>query len=226
MSPCSLRPLAREEVRRIDALALEEFGLATIVLMENAGRGAAALLRERLKPEARVLILCGPGNNGGDGGVVARHLDSWGLSIRVVWLAEPQELRGDAATQWTILDRSHVEQTSWSSSLLERADWVVDGLFGTGLTRPLEGRAREVVEAVNGSGKPVLALDIPSGLDADSGEPLGDAVRATLTATFVAPKLGFSRPGASSYVGEVAVVEIGVPRVLLERFEGPAHATR
>jgi NAD(P)H-hydrate epimerase len=220
--PHSLRPLAREEVRRIDALALEEFGLSTIVLMENAGRGAAALLRERLGPNARVLILCGPGNNGGDGGVVARHLDNWGVSVRVVWLAEPEKLRGDAATQWKILNRSQVEQTSWSPGLLEAADWVVDGLFGTGLTRPLEGQAREVVEAVNRSGKPVLALDIPSGLDADSGEPLGEAVRARLTATFVAPKLGFSRPGASSYVGEVVVVEIGVPRVLLARFEGSA----
>jgi NAD(P)H-hydrate epimerase len=217
----SLRPLSRAEVRGIDAAASQEFGLPTLVLMENAGRGAAALLQERLGPDSHVLILCGPGNNGGDGGVVARHLDAWRVRVQVVWFGEPQRLPGDAATQWAILDRSKVNQTSWSPSLLNGVDWVVDGLFGTGLTRPLEGVYREAVEAVNRSQKPVLALDIPSGLDADRGEPLGEAVRATVTATFVAPKLGFGHAGASSYLGEVRVIEIGVPRMLLERFEGP-----
>lgn len=226
-----LRPLSREEVRSIDARAVEEAGVPTILLMENAGRGAAAWLRDRVAAEPeprllRVLILCGPGNNGGDGGVVARHLDLWGFAVQVVWFADPCRLKGDAATQWSILDRSGLDQTAFAgppgpdrlAALLAGADWIVDALLGTGLTRPVEGPLRAAIEAINRAGKRVLALDLPSGLDADLGVPLGAAVRANATATFVAPKLGFTAPGARDFTGEVVVVEIGAPRSLLEPF--------
>jgi len=227
-----LRPLSRDEVRSIDARAADECGLPTLALMENAGRGAAELLRDRFPvgPDgnpSRVLILCGPGNNGGDGGVVARHLDLWGFPVRVVWFADPGRLRGDAAVQWTVLERSGIDQTAWQTgpddpgrldALIADADVVVDGLLGTGLTRPVEGTLLAAIGAVNRAGKPVLALDLPSGLDADLGTPLGDAVRAAVTATFVAPKLGFDAPGARDYTGEVVVVDIGAPRRLLEPF--------
>ena len=103
-------------------------------------------------------------------------------------------------------------------TVLADADWLVDGLLGTGLSRPVEGPLRTVIEAINGSGKPVFALDLPSGLDADTGRPLGVAVRAEATATFVAPKVGFSAPGADEYTGEVAVIDIGLPRCLLEPY--------
>jgi NAD(P)H-hydrate epimerase len=204
--------------------------MPTLVLMENAGRGAAELLRNRLSPDSRVLILCGPGNNGGDGGVVARHLDVWGVSIEVVWFTDPAKLRGDAAVQFQILARAGINQSVWPAdrdlngldALMAQADWVVDALLGTGLTRPVKGTLHAVIEAINRSGKPVLALDLPSGLDTDRGTPLGAAVRATLTATFVAPKLGFSAPGASEYLGAISVVEIGVPRRLLDAFAAPA----
>ena len=231
MAPWKPRPLTRDEVRGIDARAADEFGIPTLILMENAGRGAAELLRDRcgaVSDARRVLILCGPGNNGGDGGVVARHLDLWGFAVRVVWFADPARLRGDAATQWAILGRSGLDQTAWDGEgsdesgrldgLLGAADWVVDGLLGTGLTRPVEGSLLAAIGAVNRSGKRVLALDLPSGLDADRGVPLGDAVRADLTATFVAPKLGFAAPGARAWTGEVVVVDIGAPRRLLEPF--------
>jgi NAD(P)H-hydrate epimerase len=256
-----LRPLSRQEVRALDAQAVTDLVLPTLILMENAGRGAAALLLElvvqseqkRLTSAVsqaafapplqaplptlrlpRVLILCGPGNNGGDGGVVARHLDSWGFPVQVVWFAREVELRGDAEIQWEILKRAGVDQIAWSDAtdeaaqpdaldaLIEKADWLVDGLLGTGLTRPIEGLLRLVVEAVNRSCKPILALDLPSGLDADRGVPLGVAIRAQATATFVAPKLGFSAPGAPDYTGEVVVVDIGLPRCLLRSFEESA----
>jgi NAD(P)H-hydrate epimerase len=236
-----LRALSRQEVRSLDEQAARELSLPTLVLMENAGRGAAALLAERTGKASvppRVLILCGPGNNGGDGGVVARHLDAWGFHVRVVWFAHREKLRGDADIQWTILERSGIAQTSWYETeageaatkqgtepgpaaldaLLTGADWLIDGLLGTGLTRPVEGVLRQVIEAINRAGKPVLALDLPSGLDCDSGQPLGVAVRATATATFVAPKRGFEAPGAGAYTGEVAVVDIGLPRRLLAPF--------
>jgi NAD(P)H-hydrate epimerase len=249
-----LRPLSRHEVRGIDLEAAEKLGLPTLVLMENAGRGAAAWLMElatgllpgvavrpydtavarpapALLTLPRVLILCGPGNNGGDGGVVARHLDAWGVSVKVLWCARLAELRGDAQVQFRILESSGVDQFAWPEAveedpvpgvfeaLIDGADWLIDGLLGTGLTRPVEGRLHTVIEALNHSGRPILALDVPSGLDADRGVPLGVAIRARATATFVAPKLGFSAPGAVDYTGEVAVIDIGVPGSLLRRFE-------
>jgi NAD(P)H-hydrate epimerase len=228
-----IRPLSRQEVRSLDERAARELGLPTLVLMENAGRGAAALLAERGAAAGgslpRVLVVCGPGNNGGDGGVLARHLDAWGYPVRVVWLASPEVLRGDAAVQWQILARSGIDQEARPGgdgldALAADADWLVDGLLGTGLTRPVEGPLRQAVAAMNGAGKPILALDLPSGLDADAGVPLGAAVRATVTATFVAPKLGFAVPGAERFTGEVAVIDIGLPRCLLVPFLGSAIA--
>ena len=224
----TVRPLSRDEVRAIDARALDELGLPSLILMENAGRGAADWLRRRIWPEtsARVAILCGPGNNGGDGAVVARHLDAWGFAVRVLWFAPPDSLKGDAAAQAAIVGRSGIEAAVVPESagidaiagLFPDAGWLVDGLLGTGLTRPVEGLIARGIAALNRSGRPILALDLPSGLDADAGSPLGDAVRAEATATFVAPKLGFAKPGASAYTGEVAVIDIGVPRCILEPF--------
>ena len=160
-------------------------------------------------------------------GVVARFLDSWGYDVKVAWLADPARLRGDAATQWVILDRSAIDQAAWHdddpstiaerlASFLSEADWVVDALLGTGLTRAVEGPLRAAIEAINACAKPVLALDLPSGLCADQGRPLGVAVRATLTATFVALKVGFLAPESKEFTGEIRVVDIGLPRKVLE----------
>ncbi len=251
---CRIRPLSRQEVRELDVEAARELALPSLILMENAGRGAAAwlselaagvppqtaarpfssglpaLVAERQARSPKFLILCGPGNNGGDGGVVARHLDAWGFSTRTIWFTNRELLRGDAETQWKILNSSRVDVLSWYDThpddpqpeeldaLITEADWLVDGLLGTGLTRPVEGALRTVVEVMNGSGKPILALDLPSGLDADKGIPLGVAIQARATATFVAPKLGFTAPGAARYTGEVAVIDIGLPRGMLKPF--------
>ena len=257
MTVC-LRPLSRHEVRRLDEQAVNELRLPTLILMENAGRGAAGWLAElvgAVPPDARgrlftlspsvstsdlprgpalppVLVLCGPGNNGGDGGVVARHLNAWGFPVRVVWFTRKDQLQGDAALQWAILEKSGIEQSIWFDAnigeseldstqlakILADANWLVDGLLGTGLSRPVEGPLRTVIEAMNRSGKPIFALDLPSGLDSDTGQPLGAAVHARATATFVATKLGFSAPGADVYTGEVAIIDIGLPRCLLEPY--------
>ncbi len=180
----------------------------------------------------KVVVLCGPGNNGGDGAVLARHLDGWRFPVRVVWFAQSSCLSGDPAAQWAIVEKAGIEQSAWLdeqpgdrklddaklAGILAGADWIVDGLLGTGLSRAGSRAACAVIDAMNVAGKPVLALDLPSGLDADTGVPLGAAVRAIATATFVAPKLGFNAPGAAAYTGEVAVIDIGLPRCLLEPF--------
>lgn len=229
-----LRALSRFEVRSIDERARDEYGLSTLVLMENAGRGAAEVIRSDLKSKSRILIVCGPGNNGGDGGVVARFLDCWGYRVEVVWLAEFDRLTADATVQYKILERSKMIQSCRSSiesisnrpSCLNEADCIVDAIFGTGLSRPIEGVYRTWIEWINSANKPILSLDIPSGLDCDLGIPLGVSIRAKSTATFVSEKLGFLNPRAKDYTGEIQIIEIGAPRRLLNEYRVEDAGTR
>jgi NAD(P)H-hydrate epimerase len=222
--------LSRDEVRELDRRAIDGFSVPGIVLMENAGRGCAELLR-RLNPDrAPVLILCGPGNNGGDGFVIARHLDNHGWPVDVFVVAKSNQEPGDADINFDIVYASGVRYTQCHPDhltdrqadtfrrTLRAAGWVVDALFGTGLSRPIGPPFDRLIEAVNESGKPVFAIDIPSGLDCDTGEPLGPTVKAAHTATFVAHKKGFLNPVALAWTGEIHVVEIGTPRVLVEEY--------
>ncbi|HEY1192284.1 MAG TPA: NAD(P)H-hydrate epimerase [Gemmata sp.] len=223
--------LSRSEVRELDRRAVEEFGVPGVVLMENAGRGAAELLM-RLNPERKAtVVLCGPGNNGGDGFVIARHLDNARWPVCAWVFASAESFPGDAATNYQIAERSRRgliqagpgTPTVHSVEILAKTHlnsktWVVDALFGTGLSRALASPLSELVERVNASGCPVLAIDIPSGLDCDTGEPLGPTVRATHTATFVTHKRGFLNPGAQAWTGEVHVIDIGAPRALVDQY--------
>ncbi len=222
--------LSRAEVRELDRRAIDGFGVPGVVLMENAGRGCAELLM-RLNPERKpVVVLCGPGNNGGDGFVIARHLDNAGWPVRVHVVARHNRQAGDADINFDILFTAGIEFTQYRPDYFEQshrdlflrqsaaAGWVVDALFGTGLSRALGEPFAWLVNAVNESAKPVLAVDIPSGLDCDTGEPLGPTVRATHTATFVAPKRGFLNPDSKQWTGEVHVIDIGAPRVLVDEY--------
>jgi NAD(P)H-hydrate epimerase len=218
--------LTREQARALDRRAMDEFGVPGVVLMENAGRGIAELLRS-LGARGPVHICCGPGNNGGDGFVVARHLDNARVPVRVLLFDDPAKLTGDAAVNYRILAAAGfpVEvMTDPAAEPLRRelaaADWVVDALFGSGLRGPVRPPFDRVVEAINGSGARVLAVDIPTGLDADTGRPQGPTVRAAHTATIAAPKAGFAAPGAVGWLGQVHVIDMGVPRRLLEEFGG------
>ena len=223
--------LARDEVRELDRRAIEGFGVPGLVLMENAGRGCAELLM-RLNPgRAQVAILCGPGNNGGDGFVIARHLDNAGWPVVVQVFAKHNRTAGDSDVNFDILYASGIpfdqyrpeefreaHQAMATRRALEPAGWIVDALFGNGLTRGLGPPFDWLVNAVAASGKPVFAVDLPSGLDCDTGEPLGPTIRANHTATFVATKKGFLNAASTAWTGTVHVVDIGAPRVLIEEY--------
>jgi NAD(P)H-hydrate epimerase len=191
--------------------------------MENAGRGAAEVLMS-LGVSGLVTICCGKGNNGGDGFVIARHLDNRSLPVRVFLFTKSEELTGDALINYRIIAKSGLPITIYPdasfddralSGELARSAWIVDALFGTGLTGAVRPPFDRVIAAINASKARVLAVDIPSGLDCDTGEPLGPTVRANHTVTFVAMKKGFANAAAKEWLGQVHVVDIGAPRTLL-----------
>ncbi len=209
--------LTREEARAIDAAAVDRLRIESSLLMENAGRGAAeALLRAFPGRLGDVVIVGGPGQNGGDAWVVARHLAIAGHASRCFLVGEKARVRGDAAPNLAALERLGVPvhelaQPSDLDAALAAATLVVDGLFGTGLDRSVEGRFAEVVARISACSAPVLALDLPSGIDANTGAVLGVAVKAARTVTFAARKRGLSQFPGRAHAGDVEVAHIGVP---------------
>lgn len=227
-----MQPLSRDQVRELDRIALEEYGIPGCVLMENAGRNAAAALLERAGAEPsglRVAILCGPGNNGGDGYVMARHLANAGCRVELHSTATREGLAGDAALNRNIVDRMGLEvhelltqhQLDERRATWPRADVIVDALLGTGFRGDVRPHLARVIEALNSvDGPAVCAVDLPSGLDCDSGEPSNATVRATYTLTLAAPKLGFDAPGAAAWTGPVTCLDIGAPAEIARRLAG------
>jgi NAD(P)H-hydrate epimerase len=217
-----MNELTREQVRAFDARAIDELGIPACVLMENAGRCAASVL-QALGIHGPIVIACGKGNNGGDGLVMARHLANAGFDVRSLLFADPEELSDDAALQWNIVQAMELPVEIWNTaegldeaalmSIFTSAEWVVDALFGTGLTGPVRSPFDRVIELINASGARVLAVDIPSGLDCDTGTSLGVAIRAEHTVTFVAPKAGFRNPASKAFTGKVHVADIGIALV-------------
>jgi NAD(P)H-hydrate epimerase len=203
--------LSRKEARDLDRRAIETFGMPGVVLMENAGAAMARVLLS-LGVAGPVGIVCGKGNNGGDGFVIARYLDLANIPVRILVFADT--IQGDAAVMREIVLRAGLPIEVWPDlDRLAGLEWVVDALFGTGLSSAPKAPYDAVIQAINGSGAKVFAVDIPSGLDADTGLALGECVRADHTATVVAPKLGFAQ--AQAYTGQVHVVGMGAPRAAL-----------
>lgn len=211
--------LTRQQVREIDRRAIEEYHIPGIVLMENAARAAADVACDMLDGDCvgEVLILCGGGNNGGDGLAVARHLHNRGADVDLALTIDPASYKGDALINWRIVSAMKIpwqpadaHQIAQTTALL-----LIDAIFGTGLSDPPRDPFPAIVAAVEHSRVPVLAIDLPSGLDCDTGKPLGACIRATRTITFVAEKLGFAAPGAAAYTGPVTVGGIGCPRELI-----------
>ncbi len=219
--------LTREQSRLVDRLAAEEYGFSGLVLMENAGRGVADVLCG-LGLAGPVVVCCGKGNNAGDGFVLARHLDLRGHPVRVLLWAEPEELTGDAAANYRILSKTDVPIEVFGAAydaprlakLLDGAAWIVDALLGTGARGEPRPPLDAVIDQLNAATARRLAIDLPSGLDCDTGQPAQHTIRATETCTFAAAKTGFFAPGAAEYIGRLHVLDIGVPRRLIERAAG------
>jgi len=222
--------LSRAQVRELDRVTIDDFGIPGVVLMENAGRGAAERLLARLEGDERVLIVCGAGNNGGDGYVVARHVAEAGLPVLVVETATPDGLTADAAVYRAAcvalgLALAHAPDGAALRVLLEKVDAheiVVDALLGTGfsgacLREPAASILTALGEAVARWGSSVVALDAPSGFDVDTGESAPESLRAGLTLTFAASKPALDDPENEPRVGRVLVVPIGAPRAAYRR---------
>jgi hydroxyethylthiazole kinase-like uncharacterized protein yjeF len=209
-------------MRDLDRRAVADLGMAGATLMENAGRGAAAALIELLpalgapRRAARVAIVCGKGGNGGDGFVMARWLRRRGLRPVVLLASRPDEVAGDAAVKLAAVRRAGVapvviEDAAAASPRLAEAHVVVDALLGTGARGAPSGLTAALIESINASGRPVVALDVPSGLPADGGAPLGPAIRAAATFTFAGLKYGLVQAPGLDFAGRVSVIPIGIP---------------
>lgn len=222
--------LTRSHVRDVDRRAIDEYGMSGLVLMENAGRGCVAVL-ESLHAEGPVVVACGKGNNGGDGFVIARHLDNRGIEVRVLVFCDPTTLTGDARANFEILSQTDVPIDAFSDAPLDdesqrriqtqlhTAKWIVDALLGTGATGAPREPLATAIRLINAPPGKKLAIDIPSGFDCDTGVAAEPTVTADHTCTFVALKPGMLRPEAKRHCGMVHVVDIGVPRKLLGEIE-------
>ncbi len=221
--------LSRQQSRLVDQWAIQKYGFTPLVLMENAGRGVTDVLC-RLGVDGPVVICCGKGNNAGDGFVVARHLEIRKIPARVLLWAPPEELTGDAAANFQILQHTKVPIEVFDSPpdatrlgrIFSTAGWIVDALLGTGARGEPRPPLGGVIETINAAAVPKLAIDLPSGLDCDTGQPARQTVRATHTCTFVALKTGFLAPGAEPFTGQIHVVGIGTPPSLLARLSDTA----
>jgi NAD(P)H-hydrate epimerase len=216
--------LTREQARLLDQRAMTAFGVPGIVLMENAGRGMAELL-VAMAVRGPVVVCCGKGNNGGDGLVIARHLDLAAIPVHILLFADPAELAGDAAINHGICVKAGLFVEVFRldgfdegrlQTALTSAEWIVDALFGSGLQGAVRAPWDRMIATINASPARRFAVDLPSGMDADTGEPLGACVRADHTATVVAMKAGFAQPVAQPWLGQVHVIGMGAPRKLLD----------
>ncbi|MCH7700676.1 MAG: NAD(P)H-hydrate epimerase [Planctomycetes bacterium] len=220
--------LTGAQLREIDRLAIQELAIPSLVLMENAGRNAAqeiAGLAARVGA-AGIVILCGPGNNGGDGFVIARHLANRGMAVRPILVGDPRKMSPDCTANHRIIENmglrtcvhARADQIPQLAASIRADDLVVDALLGTGFSGSVRAPLDLLIAAVNDTETAaVVAIDVPSGLDCDTGLVANVAMRADLTLTFVARKVGFDAENAGSNVGEIKVLDIGAPPELVAR---------
>jgi NAD(P)H-hydrate epimerase len=228
-----MKYLTRKQLKELDRKSIEEYGIPAIVLMENAGRALASesmqLIKRIKNPYA--YVICGQGNNGGDGLVAARHLFNNGVKVNIIYtgiIKEGMHKEGEAGVNLRAVLKMKIPiSDAYGRSVgggkefikykpdFKKADVIIDAIFGIGLIRKIKGILKDLIELINKSGKPIIAADVPSGLDCDTGRPLGVVVKARKTVTFGAPKIGFKKKEAKKYIGKIFVADIGIPTFLL-----------
>ncbi len=212
-----------KQMQEMDNIAQEKFGIPGFLLMENAGRAVFEEIMNSLPDrKGKIVLVCGKGNNGGDAFTAARHLMNNGFDIEVFLIGKAEDLKGDAKSNYEIVAKMGglIRQLSFESmeffeNELKHASLVVDAIFGTGLSRKTGEPYKTIIKKINESGKAVLSVDIPSGLDATTGEILGSCIKATKTVTFAFPKTGFIKKDGPEVTGEVIVKDISIPKTLL-----------
>ena len=226
-----MRILTAAQMREADRYTIDEIGIPSLVLMENAGRQVVAAIEAAYETQldGRVAVLCGRGNNGGDGFVVARTLLQRGIDTSVFVIGALSEVRGDARTNLDILGRLGVtvveigDEQAWELhfSEISQCSLIVDAIFGTGLKSAVAGMMETIIADVNASDIPIVSVDLPSGMSADTPDLVGDCVDASLTVTLAAPKLPLVLPPGEAYAGDVVIADIGIPHEVIESLEGP-----
>jgi hydroxyethylthiazole kinase-like uncharacterized protein yjeF len=227
-----MRVLTAAQMQEVDRLTIEEIGIPSRVLMENAGRAVVHELETHFEKELalyRLAVLCGRGNNGGDGFVIGRVLSQRGYDVTIFLVGRAAQLRADARANYEVLARLEIpvielaSDEDWDQHAAEivTANIVIDALFGTGLKEPLSGLPLKIVKALNESPNAVVAVDVPSGLSGDTHQTIGEAVKAALTVTLGAPKLPLVLPPGEAHCGELTVADIGIPQKLIDDLEGP-----
>src|SRR5689334_7591044 len=221
-----MRILSTTQMREADRRTIDDIGLPSLVLMENAGRQVVAAIEAMYADlqERQVAVLCGRGNNGGDGFVVARTLAQRGVDVSVFLIGRVADVRGDARVNLEILGRLGMtvveigDSQTWELHFSEFRDCtlVVDAIFGTGLNAPITGLIESVIADVNASGIPVVSIDLPSGLSADTHDPIGPSIEASMTVTLAAPKLPLVLPPAEARAGDIVIADIGIPNEVID----------
>ena len=226
-----MRVLNAAQMREADRFTIEDIGIPSLVLMENAGRQVVAAIEAayEMRLDGRVAVLCGRGNNGGDGFVVARTLLQRGIDTAVFVVGALADVRGDARTNLDILGRLGItvvevnDEQAWELHFSEiaRCSLIVDAIFGTGLKSAVGGMLETVIADVNAAEIPIVSIDLPSGMSADTPHLVGDCIDASLTVTLAAPKLPLVLPPGEAYAGDVVIADIGIPHEVIESVEGP-----
>lgn len=209
-----MKPVTVQQMQQLDRRASSEFGISALTLMENAGKAIAELAADHFPRARNILIVCGKGNNGGDGFTAARYLAETGKTVTVFLVSNPEELKGEAKTNYERAGRVGVPFLSRFDT--SKADLIVDAIFGVGLRSEVREPYLSAINQINASGIPVLSVDIPSGLNADTGEALGAAVKASVTAALALPKFGFYSAQGPALTGKIEVLDIGIPKALLQ----------
>ncbi|MBI5555325.1 MAG: NAD(P)H-hydrate epimerase [Elusimicrobia bacterium] len=212
-----MKKVTVSQMRAIDNRTINEYGLSALVLMEHAGKAVADETRKLLdKRRRKAAVFCGPGNNGGDGLVAARWLHHYGMEVEVFFLGNLAKSSLETRLNFDITENLrlplHWIQDNWPS-LKEQIGYfnlIIDGLLGIGAHGQVLGLYKNIIDDLNANGVKIISIDIPSGLNADTGQPLGSCLSAAVTVTLGFPKIGFSRPGAKKYTGKVVVADIGL----------------